>query len=165
MCEGRDVKVAASETPPDPALLASLWVVRVGGDDGELRPWHYIYVYSIESRPRPRPPRTLPCPPSFARCPPHILIAHKVFFQGLMQKSISAQIRQLVIVKIKLADFGGNGLLQNDFKTTFREIGTVLTPHTGLRRIFLSKFRCKCRLRRGASWKNLSKLERLFRSI
>ena len=27
-----------------------VWVVRVGGDDGELRPWHYIYVYSIESR-------------------------------------------------------------------------------------------------------------------
>ena len=26
-----------------------MWVVRVGGDDGELRPWHYIYVYSIES--------------------------------------------------------------------------------------------------------------------
>jgi len=26
-----------------------LWVVRVGGDDGELRPCHYIYVYSIES--------------------------------------------------------------------------------------------------------------------
>ena len=26
------------------------WVVRVGGDDGELRLWHYIYVYSIESR-------------------------------------------------------------------------------------------------------------------
>ena len=23
---------------------------RVGGDDGELRPWRYIYVYSIESR-------------------------------------------------------------------------------------------------------------------
>ena len=21
------------------------WVVRVGGDDGELRPWHCIYVY------------------------------------------------------------------------------------------------------------------------
>ena len=21
--------------------------MRVGGDDGELRPWHYIYVYSI----------------------------------------------------------------------------------------------------------------------
>ena len=20
-----------------------VWVVRVGGDDGELRPWHYIY--------------------------------------------------------------------------------------------------------------------------
>ena len=27
-----------------------MWVVKVGGDDGELRPWHYIYVYSIESR-------------------------------------------------------------------------------------------------------------------
>jgi len=27
-----------------------VWVVRVGGDDGELRPWHYTYVYSIESR-------------------------------------------------------------------------------------------------------------------
>jgi len=27
-----------------------LWVVRVGGVDGELRPWHYIYVHSIESR-------------------------------------------------------------------------------------------------------------------
>ena len=27
-----------------------VWVVRVGGDDGELRPWHYIYVYIIESR-------------------------------------------------------------------------------------------------------------------
>ena len=24
--------------------------MRVGGDDGELRPWHYTYVYSIESR-------------------------------------------------------------------------------------------------------------------
>ena len=24
--------------------------MRVGGDDGELRPWHHIYVYSIESR-------------------------------------------------------------------------------------------------------------------
>jgi len=23
--------------------------VRVGGDDGELRPWHYIHVDSIES--------------------------------------------------------------------------------------------------------------------
>ena len=27
-----------------------VWVVRVGGDDGELRPWHYIYVFSVESR-------------------------------------------------------------------------------------------------------------------
>ena len=26
-----------------------VWVVRVGGDDGELRPWHYIYVCSIDS--------------------------------------------------------------------------------------------------------------------
>jgi len=24
--------------------------VKVGGVDGELRPWHYIYVYNIESR-------------------------------------------------------------------------------------------------------------------
>ena len=24
--------------------------MRVRGDDGELRPWHYLYVYSIESR-------------------------------------------------------------------------------------------------------------------
>ena len=24
-----------------------MWVVRVGGDDGKLRPWNYIYVYSI----------------------------------------------------------------------------------------------------------------------
>ena len=27
-----------------------MWLVRIGGDDVELRPWHYIYVYSIESR-------------------------------------------------------------------------------------------------------------------
>jgi hypothetical protein len=27
-----------------------LWVVRVADDDRELRPWHSIYVYSIESR-------------------------------------------------------------------------------------------------------------------
>ena len=31
-------------------LVQVLLVGRVGGDDGELRPWHYIYVYSIESR-------------------------------------------------------------------------------------------------------------------
>ena len=30
--------------------LPKVWVVRVGGDDGELRPWHYTCVYSIESR-------------------------------------------------------------------------------------------------------------------
>ena len=33
-----------------PGGAVCLWVVRVGGDDGELRPWHLIYVYSIESR-------------------------------------------------------------------------------------------------------------------
>ena len=27
-----------------------LWVVTVGGDHGELRPWLYLYVYSVESR-------------------------------------------------------------------------------------------------------------------
>ena len=26
--------------------------MRVGGGDGELRPWHYIYVDSIESKPK-----------------------------------------------------------------------------------------------------------------
>ena len=43
-----------------------LWVVRVGGDDGELRPWHYIYVYSIESRliVRVRYDSHVPPPPS-----------------------------------------------------------------------------------------------------
>ena len=30
--------------------IDTLWVVRVAGEDGELRPWHYIHVYSIESR-------------------------------------------------------------------------------------------------------------------
>jgi hypothetical protein len=33
------------------APVGRVWVVRVGGDDGELRPYHYIYVYIIESRP------------------------------------------------------------------------------------------------------------------
>ena len=28
--------------------------MRVGGDDGELRSWHYIYVNSIESRLQPK---------------------------------------------------------------------------------------------------------------
>jgi len=27
-----------------------MWVARIGGDNGELRPWHYIQVYSIKSR-------------------------------------------------------------------------------------------------------------------
>ena len=34
----------------DSDLGPSVWVGRVGGDDGQLRPWHYRYVYSIESR-------------------------------------------------------------------------------------------------------------------
>ena len=29
----------------DTAPRHHVWVVRVGEDDGELRPWHYIYVY------------------------------------------------------------------------------------------------------------------------
>jgi len=33
----------------------TLWVVRVGGVDGELRPWHYMYVYSIEGRSKGTP--------------------------------------------------------------------------------------------------------------
>ena len=32
------------------AVTGHVWVVRVGGDDGELRSWHYIYAYSIEGR-------------------------------------------------------------------------------------------------------------------
>jgi len=40
-------KLATSELETS---AAGMWVVRVGGEDGELRPWHYIYVYSIESR-------------------------------------------------------------------------------------------------------------------
>ena len=31
-------------------LQGSVWIVRTGGDDGELRLWHYIYVCRIESR-------------------------------------------------------------------------------------------------------------------
>ena len=30
-------------------FASRMWVVRVGGDDRELRPWHYIYVYSDEN--------------------------------------------------------------------------------------------------------------------
>jgi len=30
--------------------FAYVWAVRIEGDDGELRPWPYIHVYSIESR-------------------------------------------------------------------------------------------------------------------
>ena len=28
-----------------------MWVVRIREDDGKLRPWHYVYVYSIEWTP------------------------------------------------------------------------------------------------------------------
>ena len=59
--------------------------MRLGGVDGELRPWHYTYVYSIESRlimrvrydtkaPVPdenmtlRPTRTAPSSAAFNRC-------------------------------------------------------------------------------------------------
>ena len=37
--QGFRVRVNGSTPRRDP----SLWVVGVGGDDGELRPWHYIY--------------------------------------------------------------------------------------------------------------------------
>jgi len=43
-----------SSIPPLPICLPGRppqpWVVKVGGDDGELRPWHYIYAFSIEKR-------------------------------------------------------------------------------------------------------------------
>ena len=38
-----------TQSPVHPRV-SDLCVVRVGGDDGELRPCHYMYVYSIESR-------------------------------------------------------------------------------------------------------------------
>ena len=34
-------------SPSLPGGPDGVWVVRVGGDDGELRPWHYIYVCSM----------------------------------------------------------------------------------------------------------------------
>ena len=45
----------ASYCAPCQLLLRALaappvWVVRVREDDGELRPWHFTYVYRIESR-------------------------------------------------------------------------------------------------------------------
>jgi len=42
--------MAVERPPAARGSKAGVWVVRVAGDDGELRPWHYIYVYSIESR-------------------------------------------------------------------------------------------------------------------
>ena len=38
------------EESSESCTILALWVVRVGGDDGELRPWHYTYVYNIERR-------------------------------------------------------------------------------------------------------------------
>ena len=40
------VTVAVTAT----AIATVLWAVRVGGDDGGIRPQHYIYAYIIESR-------------------------------------------------------------------------------------------------------------------
>ena len=44
-CSGRNRRLSIRKRIEKP-----LWVVKVGGHDGELRPWHYIYVYSIERR-------------------------------------------------------------------------------------------------------------------
>ena len=45
-------KAVAIGREQDQTPHLNLWVVRVGEDDGELRPRHfYIYVYSIKSRP------------------------------------------------------------------------------------------------------------------
>ena len=38
------------EVHAKPSSLNHLCIVKVGGDDGEFRPWHYIHVCSIESR-------------------------------------------------------------------------------------------------------------------
>ena len=48
----RHITFAASEALGERRMCGrgGLWVVRIVGDDGELRPWHCIYVYSIESR-------------------------------------------------------------------------------------------------------------------
>ena len=35
---------------PPSARMDAVRVVRVGANDGKLRSWHYIYVYSIENR-------------------------------------------------------------------------------------------------------------------
>ena len=51
-CTGRGTRLGG--LVPGEAEIRQLhlprWVVRVEGDDGELRPGHYIYVHSIESR-------------------------------------------------------------------------------------------------------------------
>ena len=56
-------------SPRKGSTASMLWVVKVGGDDGELRSWHYIYVYSIESRLIMRVRYDSPCcstrPPNF----------------------------------------------------------------------------------------------------
>ena len=43
-------KIGSSLAVLDSVAVPARWVVREGGDDGELRPWHCIYVYSIERR-------------------------------------------------------------------------------------------------------------------
>ena len=49
------------ETPAEPRPTCpqgpTLWVVKVGGDDGELRPWHCIFVCSINGNPQTPNPR------------------------------------------------------------------------------------------------------------
>ena len=50
------LRSVCTRSRPDETAVAGVsgvgWVgvVRVGGDDGELRTWHHIHVYSIESR-------------------------------------------------------------------------------------------------------------------
>ena len=51
--EGGHVSLALpsfSSAHRSPTAQHRVWVVRVGGEDGELRPWHCIYVYGMESR-------------------------------------------------------------------------------------------------------------------
>ena len=31
-------------------MRSQVWIVKVGGDDGKIQPWHHMYVYIIESR-------------------------------------------------------------------------------------------------------------------
>ena len=40
------IRAQGAQAPRRTLGGGSVWVVRVGGDDGELRSWRYIYVYS-----------------------------------------------------------------------------------------------------------------------